>query len=215
MSELKKRLSTSFILVLIFIFSMNNIYILFLSLVFCYQQLFFEFMKLLKNIIYKKSKLLLYFLCLIIMIYLSALTISIFSIFYTDNFSNKLFLIFIISTSISSDIGGYIFGKIFKGKKISKISPNKTYSGMIGSFIFSLFTAKFIFWNYIELENIFYWSILISLLTQLGDFFISFLKRKAKIKDTGNILPGHGGLLDRFDGIILSIPLGLLIFFYL
>ncbi len=215
MSELKKRLSTSFILVLIFIFSMNNIYILFLSLVFCYQQLFFEFMKLLKNIIYKKSKLLLYFLCLIIMIYLSALTISIFSIFYTDNFSNKLFLIFIISTSISSDIGGYIFGKIFKGKKISKISPNKTYSGMIGSFIFSLFTAKFIFWNYIELENIFYWSILISLLTQLGDFFISFLKRKAKIKDTGNILPGHGGLLDRFDGIILSIPLGRLIFFYL
>ena len=215
MSELKKRLSTSFILVLIFIFSMNNIYILFLSLVFCYQQLFFEFMKLLKNIIYKKSKLLLYFLCLIIMIYLSALTISIFSIFYTDNFSNKLFLIFIISTSISSDIGGYIFGKIFKGKKISKISPNKTYSGMIGSFIFSLFTAKFIFWNYIVLENIFYWSILISLLTQLGDFFISFLKRNAKIKDTGNILPGHGGLLDRFDGIILSIPLGLLIFFYL
>ena len=215
MSELKKRLSTSFILVLIFIFSMNNIYILFLSLVFCYQQLFFEFMKLLKNIIYKKSKLLLYFLCLIIMIYLSALTISIFSIFYTDNFSNKLFLIFIISTSISSDIGGYIFGKIFKGKKISKISPNKTYSGMIGSFIFSLFTAKFIFWNYIVLENIFYWSILISLLTQLGDFFISFLKRKAKIKDTGNILPGHGGLLDRFDGIIFSIPLGLLIFFYL
>ena len=215
MSELKKRLSTSFILVLIFIFSMNNIYILFLSLVFCYQQLFFEFMKILKNIIYKKSKLLLYFLCLIIMIYLSALTISIFSIFYTDNFSNKLFLIFIISTSISSDIGGYIFGKIFKGKKISKISPNKTYSGMIGSFIFSLFTAKFIFWNYIVLENIFYWSILISLLTQLGDFFISFLKRKAKIKDTGNILPGHGGLLDRFDGIIFSIPLGLLIFFYL
>lgn len=215
MSELKKRLSTSFILVLIFIFSMNNMYILFLSLVFCYQQLFFEFMKLLKNIIYKKSKLLLYFLCLIIMIYLSALTISIFSIFYTDNFSNKLFLIFIISTSISSDIGGYIFGKIFKGKKISKISPNKTYSGMIGSFIFSLFTAKFIFWNYIVLENIFYWSILISLLTQLGDFFISFLKRKAKIKDTGNILPGHGGLLDRFDGIIFSIPLGLLIFFYL
>ena len=86
---------------------------------------------------------------------------------------------------------------------------------MIRSFIFSLFTAKFIFWNYIVLENIFYWSILISLLTQLGDFFISFLKRKAKIKDTGNILPGHGGLLDRFDGIIFSIPLGLLIFFYL
>ena len=122
-------------------------------------------------------------------------------------------LIFIITICILSDIGGYIFGKTFKGKKLTKISPNKTYSGMYGSFLltilFSLIYSYSI--SFIDLEIILFTSILISAICQIGDLFISYLKRKAKLKDTGNILPGHGGLLDRIDGILFALPLGLII----
>ena len=122
-------------------------------------------------------------------------------------------LIFIITICILSDIGGYIFGKTFKGKKLTKISPNKTYSGMYGSFLltilFSLIYSYSI--SFIDLEIILFTSILISAICQIGDLFISYLKRKAKLKDTGNILPGHGGLLDRIDGILFALPFGLII----
>jgi phosphatidate cytidylyltransferase len=115
-------------------------------------------------------------------------------------------------------MGGFIFGKLFKGPKLTKISPNKTYSGAIGSIIFSVivfsslifyFTGEF---NYLILFT----GIIISTACQIGDLFFSHLKRKARIKDTGNILPGHGGVLDRLDGIFLGIPFGFLffIFFY-
>ena len=113
--------------------------------------------------------------------------------------------------AILSDVGGLIIGKKFKGKKLTKISPNKTIFGSIGSFIFSLFLIfifkekllDYNFWNIIMI------TILISLTSQLGDLFISLLKRKAKVKDTSNLLPGHGGVLDRIDGIIFAIPLGI------
>ena len=122
-------------------------------------------------------------------------------------------LIFIITICILSDIGGYIFGKTFKGKKLTKISPNKTYSGMYGSFLltilFSLVYSYSI--SFIDLEIILFTSIVISAICQIGDLFISYLKRKAKLKDTGNILPGHGGLLDRIDGILFALPFGLII----
>ena len=122
-------------------------------------------------------------------------------------------LIFIITICILSDIGGYIFGKTFKGKKLTKISPNKTYSGMYGSFLltilFSLVYSYSI--SFIDLEIILFTSIVISAICQIGDLFISYLKRKAKLKDTGNILPGHGGLLDRIDGILFALPIGLII----
>jgi len=122
-------------------------------------------------------------------------------------------LIFIITICILSDIGGYIFGKTFKGKKLTKISPNKTYSGMYGSFLltilFSLIYSYSI--SFIDLEIILFTSIVISAICQIGDLFISYLKRKAKLKDTGNILPGHGGLLDRIDGILFALPFGLII----
>ena len=121
-----------------------------------------------------------------------------------------IFFLYIISICFLTDIGGYIFGKIIGGKKLSKISPNKTISGTIGSFIFSI-VPLIIFLNlgYLNLEfdldNILL-CLLVSLISQLGDLFISFFKRKAKIKDTGKLLPGHGGVLDRVDGIIFAIP---------
>ena len=119
--------------------------------------------------------------------------------------------------AVLSDIGGLVFGKIFKGKKLTKISPNKTISGSIGSFIFSLLLIPVFYgelhkYNFLLLVFI---IMTISLTSQLGDLFISYLKRKAKVKDTSDILPGHGGLLDRMDGIIFAIPIGILLFIYL
>ena len=123
------------------------------------------------------------------------------------------FFIFILSICFFSDIGGYIIGKLIGGKKLTIISPNKTISGSIGSFSFSIFPLL-LFYNYNQYEyffsiNNFLFCLIISLVCQLGDLFISYLKRKAKVKDTGNILPGHGGFLDRIDGIILAVPVGI------
>ena len=121
-----------------------------------------------------------------------------------------IFFLYVISICFFTDTGGYVFGKLIGGKKLSKISPNKTISGTIGSFIFSI-VPLIIFSNlgYLNLEfdskNILL-CLIISLTSQLGDLFISFFKRKAKIKDTGRLLPGHGGVLDRVDGIIFAIP---------
>ena len=113
-----------------------------------------------------------------------------------------------------SDIGGLIFGKIFKGKKLTKISPNKTISGSIGSFIFAILLIPFFYKSQIDqnLLSILLITIIISLTSQLGDLFISLLKRKAKVKNTSDLLPGHGGVLDRIDGIIFAIPLGIYLF---
>jgi len=123
---------------------------------------------------------------------------------------SPIFFLYLISICFCTDIGGYLFGKIIGGKKLSKISPNKTISGTIGSFIFSIIPLVIVLnFNYIDFEfnliNIIF-CLLISLISQLGDLFISFIKRKAKIKDTGNLLPGHGGILDRVDGIIFAVP---------
>ena len=123
---------------------------------------------------------------------------------------SPIFFLYIISICFFTDIGGYIFGKIIGGKKLSKISPNKTIAGAIGSFILSIIpliiALKF---NFLDLEfnltNIIF-CLLISLISQIGDLFISLIKRKAEIKDTGNLLPGHGGILDRMDGIIFAVP---------
>ena len=120
-------------------------------------------------------------------------------------------LVFAITVCILSDVGGYVFGKFFKGKKLTKISPNKTYSGMIGSFLLSVaFGAAYSYTiSFVDLKIIIFISFLISLICQLGDLFISYLKRKSGVKDTGNILPGHGGILDRIDGIIFAVPFGI------
>jgi len=132
------------------------------------------------------------------------------------NMQNGFYLtLFVLFICIFTDIGGYIFGKIFKGPKISHISPNKTYSGMIGSFLLPTIVIFFfitsnsnseIYYKIIFLYNLnlFLTIFIISLVSQLGDFMISYLKRKSNKKDTGNIIPGHGGLLDRIDGIIFA-----------
>ena len=150
--------------------------------------------------------------------YLPGFIFIIFSIYTFYFFRNegdyKIFLLIII-TCIATDIGGYIFGKIFKGPKLIKISPNKTYAGMFGSFLLSIIFAS------IYLNNISFFHpaedgelgiqlmiivLLISIASQVGDLIISFFKRKSKIKNTGKIIPGHGGLLDRIDGMIFAFP---------
>ena len=121
-----------------------------------------------------------------------------------DSYEDAIFLIFILSLCAGSDIGGYVFGKLIGGKKLIKISPNKTISGAVGSFIFSLLPI-FLFNFQFTLKNIFF-CLIVSLSCQIGDLIISYFKRLNKIKDTGSILPGHGGLLDRLDGIIFALP---------
>ena len=121
-----------------------------------------------------------------------------------------VFFLYVISVCFFTDIGGYFFGKIIGGKKLSKISPNKTISGTVGSFLFSMVPLIIVLnTNFLDfklnLTNIVF-CLLISLISQLGDLFISFIKRKANTKDTGKVLPGHGGVLDRFDGIIFAVP---------
>tara|TARA_Y100000768_G_scaffold387792_1_gene380304 strand:- start:1330 stop:1980 length:651 start_codon:yes stop_codon:yes gene_type:complete len=129
-------------------------------------------------------------------------------------------IILILIICISTDTGGYIFGKIFKGPKIIKISPNKTYSGMFGSFLFSIiFISLFLNYNntyIIDSAKIislmdFMFIIIISSISQIGDIFVSFFKRKSKIKNTGKLIPGHGGILDRIDGMIFAFPASYLI----
>ena len=136
----------------------------------------------------------------------------------------------IILICVFTDIGGYVFGKTFKGPKLTKISPNKTYAGVVGSFLISSLSA-IIYLYYIHQNEFFLNSfineniktininflsfsiiIIISLISQIGDLIISYFKRKANVKDTGKILPGHGGLLDRIDGMILVFPISYLIF---
>jgi len=150
------------------------------------------------------------------LIYLSGLVYLIFNI--ESEYSDlKIYLLYSVLVAILSDIGGLICGKIFKGKKLTKISPNKTISGSIGSFMFSMLLIPFFYKVQIDqsLVNFFLITIIISLTSQLGDLFISLLKRKAKVKDTSDLLPGHGGVLDRVDGIIFAIPLGIFLFIFI
>ena len=202
-NELNKRLLTSFLIMplsFFFIIKGSFFFTFFLSVVFLVS--IYEWIKITKN--FNISK-------------ITGVIFIFFSIYAAYLFRNEqgvnIFL-FIIIISIFTDLGGYIFGKIFKGPKLTKISPNKTYSGVFGSFFLSII-AGFTYFNFfienITLRNENYISViffifLISLISQIGDLIISFFKRIAKIKDTGKILPGHGGLLDRIDGIIFTIP---------
>ena len=141
---------------------------------------------------------------------------SFFSTVYLRQFIGLNFFLFLIIVCIFTDMGGYIFGKTFKGPKLTKISPKKTYSGVIGSFLISLLFGL-IYIKYLgqksrillESDPIFiiFLILFISLVSQIGDLIISYFKRKAKLKDTGKILPGHGGFLDRIDGIIFVMPI--------
>ena len=213
MSNLNKRILTSIPLLMLVICSIYNNIILVLSLYIFSVILIYEFSNILKNI-FKRNKNN-FFIFLNLFIFYICLFDSQIYFFLSGEFKNKqdIFL-FILLICIFTDIGGYIFGKIFKGKKLTSISPNKTYAGMIGSFLCSLLICiLFVKFLHFSIYLIFF-TLLISLVSQSGDLFISYLKRKANIKDTGRFLPGHGGLLDRLDGIIFAIPVGIKIFIF-
>ena len=213
MSNLNKRILTSFPLLILSVFAVYNNVILVLSLYFISAILIFEISNILMNI-FKRNKINSFIILNLFILYICLFASQIY-FFLSSEFENKqnVFL-FILSICIFTDVGGYIFGNIFKGKKLTSISPNKTYSGMIGSFICSLIICVlFIIYFNFSIYLIIY-TFLISLVSQSGDLFISYLKRKADIKDTGNFLPGHGGLLDRMDGMIFAIPIGIKLFVF-
>ena len=134
---------------------------------------------------------------------------------YSENELTIFNFLLVSIICIASDIGGLLFGKIFKGPKLSKISPNKTYSGVLGAFILSFLMTYILFkiYNFSSFYSQYLFKIfLISLISQFGDLAISFFKRISKLKDTGKLIPGHGGLLDRIDGMIFAFPFAYFIF---
>jgi phosphatidate cytidylyltransferase len=214
--ELKKRIVTSILLLFLLYLMINYSYILIISLIIISVVTWIEFNSLIYKVFKKNKKknLIIKFLFkLLSLIYLSSL---VFLILYieTEQTHLKICLIYSILVSIVTDIGGLLIGRIIKGKKLTKISPKKTISGSIGSFLFSLVLVP-IFYNELLEYNLLYLiiiTLLISLTSQVGDILISYLKRRAKVKDTSDILPGHGGFLDRIDGIIFALPIGILLF---
>ena len=215
-SNIKKRILTSIFLISLLIGMFYYSYIMIISLIIIAIISWIEFYALISKIIKKnclKDKFFRFFYKTLSLFYLSGL---VFLILATESdYSNlRIYLIYSILIAIMSDIGGLVFGKLFKGKKLTKISPKKTISGSIGSFIFSISLIPFFYNSLIDQNfiSILLITIIISLTSQLGDLFISLLKRKAKVKDTSDLLPGHGGVLDRIDGIIFAIPPGVYLF---
>ena len=202
MNELNKRILSSILiipLVLFFIIKGSIVFLFFLSLIFlltCY-----EWIKMSKN----NELIRIFGIFFMFFSFTTAYLIR-------ENY-NLNFIIIIITVCVFTDIGGYVFGNFFKGPKLTKISPKKTYTGVIGGFLISLI-AGLVCINYLknkEILNIdYFWIILlilfISFISQIGDLIISYFKRKAKLKDTGRIIPGHGGILDRIDGLIFVFP---------
>ncbi len=204
-NELLKRILSSIILIpitLFFIIKGNYLFNFFIFI--CLIVSIYEWHSMTKNRIYKIPGILF-------------LIFSFYSAYYLRNeiSGNYLYFLIILFICIFTDIGGYVFGNIFKGPKLTKISPNKTYAGVFGGYFCSIIFLYF-FLDYLKEElvnmNIFFFTIAISTISQLGDILISYFKRKSKIKNTGKIIPGHGGLLDRIDGIIFAFPASFLIF---
>ena len=204
--NLKKRIYTSFFLILLLFLMLflKPILLYFLIIIGIFSII--EFSELIKAFNKEFIPKLFYNLIFILFIFIFCLLFFIFS----NIIQFKIILFSLLFTCIASDVGGYIFGKTFKGPKITKISPNKTISGSIGSIILSCITLSCIF--FLMTKNINFVIILAGVVTsffcQIGDLFFSLLKRKAKKKDTGNLLPGHGGILDRVDGIMFGVPAG-------
>ena len=208
LNNFKKRFLTSLFLLLLFFLIFKSYIILNYFLIVLGVLSILEFLNLSRKIF--KNKLGLILLNIFFISY-----IFIFCFIFLMFFNNSLLkytLSIILFGCIASDIGGFIFGKLFKGPKLTKISPNKTYSGAIGSIVLTLITVSILFYYFLKIFNLdtIILALVVSIFCQLGDLLFSLLKRKAKIKDTGNILPGHGGVLDRLDGIYLGIPVGIL-----
>ena len=212
-SELLKRsISSLFLMCLVFLSALINDYIflsiLFIVIIFSW----IEWVSVIEKIRFKKIYRIIHII--LFLIYLLMAFIVCFNVFVID----KYFFLTILMICVFSDVGGYMFGKTFGGKKLTKISPNKTISGSIGSFILS-YIGFFVIYLYfgdllfvrLQIEALVFIPFFISLVCQLGDLFISYFKRRAKIKNTGNLIPGHGGLLDRIDGSIFALPIGFII----
>ena len=198
MSDFIKRILSSIILlpIALYFMLMGSFYLIFLIII-CFLVSSFEWGKMTKKLNYKVLGL--FFL------------IFSFYTFYQLAIDYTILIPFFIC--VSTDIGGYIFGKIFKGPKLTKISPNKTYAGMIGGYFLSLLFIS-LYFDYINHKVTITWfvtAILISSVSQIGDIIISYFKRQSKVKNTGNLIPGHGGLLDRIDGMIFAFPIYYLI----
>ena len=208
-SNLKKRIFTSFILFflvfLIFKFSIILVYSLLVLGIFS----ILEFLNISRQIF--KKKLFKYFINLIFIFYV--FLFSSLLIYFFNFFQLKILIFIILCGCISSDIGGYIFGNILKGPKLTKISPKKTIAGAAGSILLSNLSIFILFFYLTGVSNlnIILIATVTSISCQLGDLLFSFLKRKAIIKDTGNFFPGHGGVLDRLDGILLGVPVGIIV----
>ena len=210
--EIKKRIITSFFLFFLLILMFSYSFILIISLIVIASITWVEFYALISKIFKKNSfkdrlkRLSAKGASLIYLLFIVFLIIT--------KLELRNYIFFTLMISIFSDIGGLTVGKILKGKKLTKISPNKTVSGAAGSLLFPLLLIPFFFnyLNFLDIYFVMFYTILISITTQLGDLFISFLKRKAEVKNTSDLLPGHGGFLDRIDGIIFAVPMGILLF---
>ena len=192
--ELQKRIYSSIILLpLAYYFIMaGSFYLIFFTII-CFFVSIYEWNKMVRKIEFK---------------FLGTLFL-IFSFYTFYKISIADLWIYVLLVCVSTDIGGYVFGKLFKGPKLTKISPNKTFAGMIGGYFLSLiFLSLFMEWiNQTVNVEWFVITILISTVSQIGDIIVSYFKRLAKVKDTGKIIPGHGGLLDRIDGMIFAYPI--------
>ena len=209
--ELKKRIITSFFLIILLISMFYYSFILLIALIIIALIVWIEFYGLISKI-YKKNNLndrsKRFLAKSASLIYLSLIVLIILT-----NLDLKIYIFFIILISIFTDIGGIVVGKIFKGKKLTKISPNKTVSGAVGSLLFSIILIPF-FISYLDIftfNSLVFYTLLVSIISQFGDLFISLIKRKAKVKHTSDLLPGHGGFLDRIDGVLLATPSGIIL----
>ena len=203
-NELIKRIISSIILIpiaLFFIIKGSFFFIFFICICFCI--IVYEWHMMSKNKPY-------YFYGLLFLFF-SFLTIYLLRIDTND----YILTLLVATICVSTDIGGYVFGKLFKGPKLTKYSPNKTYAGMFGGYFLSLLFVTMIPLFKLDLMKFdeFLFVIGISSVSQIGDIIISYFKRLSKIKDTGKIIPGHGGLLDRVDGMIFAFPFAFIIFF--
>ncbi len=207
-TNLRKRLLTSLLLFFLFFLIFNFNFLLIYSLIVLGVLSLIEFYNVINKII--KSKFFIISINFIFSIYVTVFCYLF--LFFSYNEQLKLILFIILLGCVFSDIGGYIFGKTFGGPKLTKISPNKTVIGSIGSLFTSIliiFVLTFIFFGVYSF-NILFVGLVTSIACQMGDLFFSYLKRKAKFKDFGKYLPGHGGVLDRLDGIFLGVPFGLI-----
>ncbi len=204
--NLKKRIFTSLALLLLAIFFFYFKFVIVYTLIVLGVLSIIEFTNLMSKI--SKKIIFKYFSNIIFIMYI--FLFSLFVFYFSSIFQLKILLFLILFTCIASDIGGFVVGKIFKGPRLTKISPKKTKSGSLGSILFSgVFFSIGIFYltNTVNIKIILV-GLLTSIVCQIGDLFFSFLKRKSNVKDTGNFFPGHGGVLDRLDGILLGLPFG-------